>query len=173
MVALFSHLRYPRSIDHQSNFSSAVKVYLMNIQRRTFVPDWCTRPWSFDDIVKNCIPAPDLNRHSWGVWPSAKEVLHVSEIAITLHCFCHQLSWSPQWTNTDEVPPFTRRASSLCNSMCSDLCGVDLSWFQFSSTQASINSIELPVKLSLGFSSVRMKFEDFSASLELICFLHG
>ena len=49
----------------------------------------------------------------------------------------HQHSWRPDWTNTDEVPSFTNRTIRSALPCVSDQCGVDHSWFQFSSSQRS------------------------------------
>ena len=81
----------------------------------------------------------------------------------------HQRSCSPDWTNTDEVPSITRRAARSATPFVSDLRGVDLPWFQFSSSQAFINSRELEqFQWILGFLLDLRFFWDFSTSLELI-----
>ena len=60
---------------------TAFNAYPMNFPGKIFVPNWCTRPWSVDDIGSNFTSAPNriicpsndkLNRIPQGFfWPSA------------------------------------------------------------------------------------------------------
>ena len=96
LMALFWDLQYPLSLDHQYNFTPHSERIPRIWPGRTFLPNWCIRPWSFDDARYNFSSAQngmigpsnsELNRRAWGVWPPARLALHVSEIAVTLHCF--------------------------------------------------------------------------------------
>ena len=72
-----------------------------------------------------------------------------------------------QFTNTDEVPSFTRRTARSAIPWVSDLYGVDLSWFQFCCSQAWTNSWEVSTRMDLGFLLDVRSVKDFSASPEL------
>ena len=57
----------------------------------------------------------------------------------------HQFSSRPDCNNTAEVPSFTLRTALSAIPLVSDLCDVDVQWFQERSTQALPNSEELSV----------------------------
>ena len=67
-----------------------------------------------------------------------RQVKHSTESA-------HQLSYRPDCNNTTEVPSFTLRTALSALPFVSDLCGVDVQWFQERSSQALPNSMELSV----------------------------
>ena len=55
------------------------------------------------------------------------------------------LSFRPDCSNTADVPSFTRRTALSAIPFVSDLCGVDVQWFQERSSQDLPNSKELSV----------------------------
>ena len=55
----------------------------------------------------------------------------------------HQLSFIPDCKNTAEVPSFSLRTALSAIPFVSDLCGVDVQFFQERSSQALPNSKEL------------------------------
>ena len=70
----------------------------------------------------------------------------------------HQLSLRPDCDNTAEVPSFTLRTALSAIPFVSDLCGVDVQWFQERSSQALPNSKELSVQMTVGFLSGSKNF---------------
>ena len=111
---------------------TAVKAYPMNW---TFLPNWCTRPWSFDGSGSNFTSAPN---GIIGNWTDVHEASgHLKVVSFSMFRIwqqysmdsAHLLSWSPGWTNTDEVPLFTPRTARSTIPCVSDLCDVDISWF--------------------------------------------
>ena len=56
-----------------------------------------------------------------------------------------QLSFRPDSNNTAEVPSFTLRTALSAIPFVSDLCGVDVQWFQEISSQVLPDSVELSV----------------------------
>ena len=66
---------------------------------------------------------------------------------------------------------FTLRTALSAIPFVSDLCGVDVQWFQERSSQALPNSDELSVYMTFGFSDGSRNFlKLFSVSWEVICF---
>ena len=57
----------------------------------------------------------------------------------------HHSSSRPDCNNTEDVPSFTLRTALSAIPFVSDLCGVDVQWFQERSSQALPNSKELSV----------------------------
>ena len=63
----------------------------------------------------------------------------------------HQFSSRPYCNNTWDVPSLTQSTALSAIPFVSDLCGVDVQWFQERSSQALPNSKELSVQMTLGF----------------------
>ena len=70
----------------------------------------------------------------------------------------HLFSWRRDCSNTAKVPSFTLRTALSAIPFVSDLCGVDVQWFQERSSQALPNSKELSVSMTLGFLSGSKNF---------------
>ena len=151
LVASLLDLSYPQSIEHQSNFlprSTRIpwKDFCAELMHSTLV--FCNyrvelivlllhKEWSAHQMVK-------FNRRSQGVWPSASRSCTFRKKQQHSVASSHQLSWSPDWNNTDEVPSEGRRTARSAMNVVSDLCGVFLSW-------STTNSRELSVLMDLGF----------------------
>ena len=95
-------------------------------------------------------------RLSYGVFPSDKrswtfrtKVKHSMESA-------HQFSSGPDCNNTAAVPSFTLRTALSAIPFVSDLCGVDVQWFQERSSQTFANSRNCRCKwLQVSYSAPR------------------
>ena len=74
-----------------------------------------------------------------------QEILNVSQIGIAHFGICHHFSSRPDCNNTADVPSFTLRTALSAIPFVSDLCGVDVQWFQERSSEALPNSKKLSV----------------------------
>ena len=63
----------------------------------------------------------------------------------------HHFSCRPDCNSTADVPSFTLRTALSAIPCVSDLCGVDVQWFQDNSSQDLLNSKELSVLMTFGF----------------------
>ena len=128
----------------------ACNAHPTNIPGKTFDPNWCSLDWSFADrgryptIAPNGITGPS-KWHSeppflWCL-PIRPEILNVSQKAVTF-----QESPTIRYPDrTAEVPSFTLRTALSAIPFVSDLCGVDVQWFQDNSSQDMPNSKEMSV----------------------------
>ena len=108
-----------------------------------------------------------------GRLPIRQEILNVSQIGTAFHESAHQLSFRPDCNNTADVPTFTLRTALSAIPFVSDLCGVDVQWFQERSSQALPNSKKLSVQMTLGFLFGSKNFcKLFCVSWEVFV-LHG
>ena len=143
-----------RSVRHPSIFPPRTERIQGTIQVRLFfsklMDSWLV--FSRDRVYSTNEPTGMIGpskgspkRLSYGVFPSDKrswmfrrQVQHSIESA-------HQFSSRPDCNNTAEVPSFTLRTALSTIPFVSDLCGVDVQWFQERSSQALPNSKELSV----------------------------
>ena len=85
----------------------------------------------------------------------------------------HHFSSRPDCNRTADVPSFTLRTAVSAIPLVSDLCGVDVQWFQVNSSQDLPNSKELSVSMTFGFLVDSKNFcKLFSASWEVFVW-HG
>ena len=77
----------------------------------------------------------------------------------------HQFSSRPDCNNTAEVPSFTLRTTLSAFPFVSDLCGVDVQWFQERSSQDLPNSSEWSVH-ELQADSDRRSIQELSGIIE-------
>ena len=152
-------------VRHPSNFTPRTMRIRGTIQVRLFfqIDGFLTDPsqligWYSTNEPKVIIGP--LNgcpkRLSYGVFPIRQKILNVSQIATAFHVeSAHQLSSRPDCNNTAEVPSFTLRTALSAIPLVSDLCGVDVQWFQERSSQnfsefqgiVSVNDYWLPLGL--------------------------
>ena len=107
---------------------ASFKAYPIYIPGKTFVPNWCTRPWSFDDVGQNFNSAPngmigpsigELNkRRSYDVWAYASRSCTSRRKQITLHWSCPPAFLKSRLNAYWQRAFFHSSYRSFCNSMC-------------------------------------------------------
>ena len=125
-----------------------------NVPGKTFGPNWCNLDRSVTEIGWYSTIAPNgiigpvngiAKRLPYGVFPSDKRSWIFRRLQWQSMESAHQFSFRPDCNNTAEVPSLTPRTALSPIPFVSDLCGVDVQWFQDNSLQDSPNSKELSV----------------------------
>ena len=160
-----------------SRFRSRTTMHLARLE-----PNWCSRDWSFADIGWYSTIAPNgitgplkgiPNRLSCGVFPSESlswiyRRLQQRSIESTHHSLPR-----PDCNSTADVLSFTLRTVLSAIPCVSDLCGVDVQWFQDSCSQERPNSKELSVYMTFGFLEGSRNFIRFLRVSREVFVLHG
>ena len=132
----------------------AYRAYPRNNPGKTFFPNWWILDWSFAEIGEYSTSEPNgmfvlfkwFSKTPFVLSLSIRqEILNVSHVGIAFHGICPPFfiqTWLQQYRR---CPFFHSAYCPLSNPIVSDLCGVDVQWFQKRSSQSLPNSKELSV----------------------------
>ena len=146
---------------HPSKFHPRTKRIQKNNPGKTFFPTWWILDWSFAVIVWYSTSEPKRNDRSFEWFPKTSHVgssRQTRDLESFAHRYSipwnlpHQFSSRPDRNNMAEVPSFTLRTALSAIPLVSDLCGVEVQWFQERSSHAkfqgivSVNDFRIPIR---------------------------
>ena len=126
----------------------AYRAYPRNIPGNIFFPNWWILDWSFGEIGQystnetkgmigtiNGFSEPPFVK----CFPIRQEILNVSQTGFKFHGICPPFSIQTWLQQYRRGAFFYSEHCSFRNPLVSDLCGVDVQWFQERSSQALSN----------------------------------